>query len=1079
MKNVPEIRFEVPSRDMLRQLSSDTLPLDLRGTELEQSFHRDIYFDSTDRTLENRGVRCRLRIRSDDTRILSIEVREANGSAVERSRKVYEAEVPEVDSRDVLRGDSLPARRLQAFTSPDRLEPTIELECERHTRRARRGWLPLWDFELVYDDVTVRNKDTSQSFQEMKIRHLRRGTVSLDALAHALQAPRALRSTLTGKVERARKYIASLETRVLAQEVQGSRELVVIATRSGEIALRRDGNTLVLPVDRGSGEEACRNLLRAHLGTAEAKVQLIGTAAAAGARPLLEVWLADGLPQGVAEPGGDAVQWFTLTEIMSRVGSPLLRDARTLAGLAVAGRSDLLHVTGEHSATARSAVSDVHVASQDPGTQTLADLQLPELSEAALDATQPVPDQFINEELSWIEFNARVLEMAEDPGTPLLARLRFLAIFSSNLDEFVMVRVGALKYDVTRGVRDTSIDGLTPQEQLDAISIRLPPLLKRQQRRLAALLPELERHGIGLRTWNDLGNEERAVMRSYFDERIFPALTPQAVTLAPGHPFPHIPNLCVSLAAMVRDEESGSIHFANIRVPTGIPRFVAIPGSGDYVPIEEIISGNLRALYPGHEILEVRTFRVTRSGDLYVDEDGAANLLQAIEEEVRRRPFGSVVRIELDRGMPREMRDLLERELQFESPDQLSTLSDADIFEVDGIIDMTALNQFASLPRPELDYPKFTGASPLDPDRSIFDQIVEKDILVYHPYESFESTVERFIVEAADDPDVIAIKLTLYRSGSQSTIVEALMRAARAGKEIAVFVELKARFDEERNIQWARKLEQAGIHVVYGLVRLKTHAKTTLVVRREGDVARRYVHIGTGNYNAATAKFYTDLGMLTCSRKIGADLNDLFNALTGSSHIPRAKFQRLLVAPKRMRKRFLKLIEREVVHAREGRGGRIRLKFNGLADKEMIGALYWASQSGVEIDLIIRGICALRPGVPGLSERIRVFSVLGRFLEHARIFHFTNGGEDEYYIGSADWRPRNLRRRVEVVAPVTDPDACAQLDRILELEMDDPLAWQMASDGRYSRRQAPIGVDRRTAQEYWINHPVPERVGPG
>jgi polyphosphate kinase len=383
-------------------------------------------------------------------------------------------------------------------------------------------------------------------------------------------------------------------------------------------------------------------------------------------------------------------------------------------------------------------------------------------------------------------------------------------------------------------------------------------------------------------------------------------------------------------------------------------------------------------------------------------------------------------------------------------------------------VDLGSLGELASLPIPEINYSKFQGGNPIDASRSIFDVMKEKDVLLHHPYDRFDSTVQRLIVEGADDPDVMAIKLTLYRSGSQSSIVDALTRAAGAGKDVSVFVELKARFDEERNIHWARKLEQAGIHVVTGLVRLKTHAKTALVVRREGNAVRRYVHIGTGNYNAATANFYTDLGLLSANEGLGADLNDLFNELTGSSGPPQREFQRLLVAPTNMLKRFRALIKREIEHAQAGRGGRIRVKLNGLADKKIIGTLYKASQAGVEIDLIIRGICSLRPGVPGLSEHIRVFSILGRFLEHARIYYFANGGDPEYYIGSADWRPRNLRRRVEVVTPVLDPQACERLDEILEMELDDPTAWQMRPDGSYEQPEFATGVDTRSAQEKLI-----------
>jgi polyphosphate kinase len=706
---------------------------------------------------------------------------------------------------------------------------------------------------------------------------------------------------------------------------------------------------------------------------------------------------------------------------------------------------------------------------QPEDAQASPELKQPDLPKGSLDAAQPVPDHFINVELSWLEFNARVVALAEDPGTPLLARLQFLSIFSSNLDEFFMVRIGGLKHAVAEGISDTSPDGLTPQEQLDAVSVRLAPLIERQQRCFHKVcLPDLERRGIRLLRWRDLDEGQQEEMRKYFDEQIFPVLTPQALTHAPGHPFPHLANLSLSLALMVKDPKGGPTHFAHIRVPGGLPRFVQLSSGQEFVTIEEVIGANLQPLYPGRLVEEVHPFRITRSGDIQVDEEGATNLMRAIEDEVQRRPFGSVVRIEIDHAMPQVMRELLERELSIEEAGAISTLSSADIFESEGLVDLGSLGELASLPVPELDYPKFKGREPIDPSRSIFDVLRERDVLVHHPYDSFASTVQRFIVEGADDPDVTTIKLTLYRSGSQSAIVDALTRAAKAGKDVSVFVELKARFDEERNIHWARKLEQAGIHVVTGLVRLKTHAKTALIVRREGKSVRRYVHIGTGNYNAATANFYTDLGLLSSRKELGADLNDLFNELTGSSGPPQREFQQLLVAPTTMLKRFKKMIKREIEHAQAGRGGRIRVKLNGLADKKIIGSLYKASQAGVEIDLIIRGICSLRPGVPGLSERIRVISILGRFLEHARIYHFGNGGDDEYFIGSADWRPRNLRRRVEVVTQVQDPEACQRLDEILEAELDDPTAWQMRPDGSHERQPSATGVDTRSAQERLI-----------
>jgi polyphosphate kinase len=1069
MKAIPEVKCDITGQDALDRLLADDLPLNVRSSPVKRVFHRDIYFDTVDRALEKRGVSCRVRIQADDRRFLSIRVRETGGSGmVVLSDQVFRAAMPDIDPEEALKGKTEPARRLRGFIDPSRLRSRIELETERFIRQIRTGWMPLPSLEVNYDLVTVRDREGSEAFRELKIRRLRSATPTLEDLARALQERYSLRALLTTKIERAEKRLKELESEALASIVQGNREVTMIAVDDRRVALRFDGNSLRLPVQQGSGEAACRHLLRQHVATAEGQVRLMGMAAAVGTRPVLEVWMAQGLPREISQDAREHIQWITIEDVMSRVGSPVLRDPRTVGALAVAQRSGLLPEppTGEFRAVGAASSASL-VRGED--AQALPELKQPELPKGSLDAAQPVPDQFINVELSWLEFNARVLALAEDPGTPLLARLQFLAIFCSNLDEFFMVRIGGLKHAIAEGILDTSPDGLAPQEQLDAISVRLGPLIERQQRCFRKVcLPDLERRGIRLLRWRDLEEDQQESMRKYFDEQIFPVLTPQALTHAPGHPFPHLANLSLSLAIMVKDPKGGPTHFAHIRVPSGLPRFVQLPSKQEFITIEEVVGANLQPLYPGRLIEEVHPFRITRSGDIQVDEEGATNLLRAIEEEVRRRPFGSVVRIEVARGMPQVMRELLERELSIEEAGAISTLSSADIFESEGLVDLGSLGELASLPIPEINYSKFQGGNPIDASRSIFDVMKEKDVLLHHPYDRFDSTVQRLIVEGADDPDVMAIKLTLYRSGSQSSIVDALTRAAGAGKDVSVFVELKARFDEERNIHWARKLEQAGIHVVTGLVRLKTHAKTALVVRREGNAVRRYVHIGTGNYNAATANFYTDLGLLSANEGLGADLNDLFNELTGSSGPPQREFQRLLVAPTNMLKRFRALIKREIEHAQAGRGGRIRVKLNGLADKKIIGTLYKASQAGVEIDLIIRGICSLRPGVPGLSEHIRVFSILGRFLEHARIYYFANGGDPEYYIGSADWRPRNLRRRVEVVTPVLDPQACERLDEILEMELDDPTAWQMRPDGSYEQPEFATGVDTRSAQEKLI-----------
>ena len=669
----------------------------------------------------------------------------------------------------------------------------------------------------------------------------------------------------------------------------------------------------------------------------------------------------------------------------------------------------------------------------------------------------------INPELSWLEFNARVLALAEDRTTPLLARLRFLSIFTTNLDQFFMIKVGGLKLAMAAGVTKRSIDGRTPRELLQALNLRLRSLLKRQYRCFTELREgELTRNGVRLLPWSRLSAAQQGELKTYFDEQVFPVLTPKAITNAPGHPFPHIGDHRLSLAVVVRDPRSDREHLNVLNVSDAVPRFVRLKDTQDFVLIEDLIRAHVGAFYRGRIVVGVHPFRLTRSGEVQFDEHTAANFLEVVEEEVRRRPYGAIIRVELERGMPEPVLDMLLGELRREENREGIPLEPGDVHEVDGPVDLGALEELAELELPELDYPPFTPASPLYRERSIFEVLDQRDVLVHHPYESFEETVQRFLSDAADDADVVTIKLTLYRTGERSPVVEALKRAAAAGKDVTVFVEVKARFDEEINIYWAKQLERAGIHVITGLVALKTHAKVALVVRRHGERLQRYAHIGTGNYHATTSHVYTDLGLLTADPVITGDLQALFNELTGSARAPGGDFQRLLVSPSLMLRRFLELIERETAHARAGRGGHIRAKLNGLADTEIIEALYRASEAGVRIELSVRAICALRPGVRGLSDHITVVSILGRFLEHARVYCFGNGGDPEYYIGSADWRSRNLRRRVEVATPVLDPALRGRLDRILDLELHDPRAWRMLPDGTY---QVDAGASGPGVQE--------------
>jgi polyphosphate kinase len=684
-------------------------------------------------------------------------------------------------------------------------------------------------------------------------------------------------------------------------------------------------------------------------------------------------------------------------------------------------------------------------------------------AEAAPSATKKV----INPELSLLEFNSRVLALAEDPAVPLLARARFLSIFSSNLDEFFMVRVGGLKQAVAEGITKRSLDGQTPGELLQAVTVKLQALVRRQYRCFAEIRTEgFEPANIRLRRVADLDDSEREYVRAFFDERILPLLTPKAITLAGGHPFPFIEDLLLSLAVVVRDPRTSRDHFVHLEVSDALPRFIQLPDSDDFVPVEEAIAGNVGDLYSGRQVLEVHPFRITRSVDVKFDEKQAANFLEALEDELRRGPEGGIVRIEVLRSMPFPIRDLLLRELRAMEENKGMALLASDIYEVDDLVDLGSLKEIAELNRPELQYMPINPRHPVGTEESMFDILDQRDLLVHHPYESFDSTTERLIVEAAHDPDVVSIKMTLYRPGGPSACTDSLMQAAAAGKDVSVFIEVKARFDEELNIFWAKQLERGGIHVVTGLVKHKTHAKLLLIVRRKGDTVRRYAHIGTGNYNARTARQYTDLGLLTTDDDVCADVTHLFNELTGSSRPPAGEFRTSMVAPTNMLSRFIELIDREADHARAGRAAHIRVKMNGLSDGEIIEALYRASQAGVRIEAIVRGICAVRPGLPGVSENIRVVAAVGQFLEHARIFHFANGGSPEFYVGSADWRPRNLRRRVEFVTLVKDAQACQRLHEILDTELNDPYAWQLRTDGSYVQQVPTEGA--RSAQQLFM-----------
>ncbi|MGL5883376.1 polyphosphate kinase 1 [Synechococcus elongatus] len=715
------------------------------------------------------------------------------------------------------------------------------------------------------------------------------------------------------------------------------------------------------------------------------------------------------------------------------------------------------------------------------------------MTDAAIELNRP--ENFFNREISWLAFNQRVLHQALDPRTPLLERLKFMGIFSNNLDEYFMVRVASLLQQIEAGVSKRSPDGLTPAEQLEQIRACLGPLVEQQHSHFyRELRPLLAETGIHLLNYNDLNRTQQRYLDQYFAAQIFPVLTPLAVD--PAHPFPHISNLSLNLAVLIQDDSVGEEQFARIKVPNILPRFIELPAKTRRrsqqpivwmgVPIEQVIAHNLSTLFPGMSVIDWFVFRVTRDADLDVKEDEADDLLLAIEQELRKRRLGagSVVRLEIEAGSPASILEILMNGMD---------LDPQDVYALPGLLSLEDLMSLTSLPLPELKDQPWTQvvpkrlrrvqmpvgedlqrSKPSEESEDIFTVIRQRDLLMHHPYDSFAASVEQFVAQAATDPHVLAIKMTLYRTSGDSPIVQSLMQAAEHGKQVLALVELKARFDEENNITWARRLEKAGVHVVYGLVGLKIHTKVVLVVRQERNQIRRYVHIGTGNYNSKTARIYTDLGLLSCREDLGADISELFNYLTGFSK--QRDYRKLLIAPVSLREQMIGLIDREIQHAIAGRPAAIRAKMNSLVDPKIILKLYEASQAGVEIDLIVRGVCCLRPGVPGLSDRIRVISIIGRFLEHSRIFSFHNNGQEEFFIGSADWMTRNLDRRVEAITPIEDEAIAAELRAILDISLaDDRLAWDLLPSGEYQLRQPVDPETPHSSQQQFMNRAATTR----
>ncbi len=1040
--DVRTIRFEVPDGAVLDRLAGESIPIPVSEDTGTLVLFRDVYFDTPGRELDLKPARVRIRHHSDGRRSLLIDVRERAGGAPVRYRA--EADIStgpyEGGPEAIFHGDSEPARLLRSLIDPARLEPAFEVET---LRRLRTGQLAdgAGAVEIAYDTLTVRRDDLSGTLWALEIRAPE--GVELDPLVESLEREAGVRITLSEPARRVRSFLDEAELEALEREVRSAREVAVVAHASGRIALLREQGGLRVPRGEGSGEAACRKVMGARLSGPGGRIRILGTNPGGPGRPALEVWLTEDVNPGET---AEEVVWLPLTRILETLESGQVREPRTLASLEVVSRSDLAPERGQ-----------AEIRDQDEGHEAL-ELAVPaSLSkEPAYDAAVP-PDHLLNAELSRIAFDERILVFAESEETPLLERLRFVSMFGARNDDFFMTRVAGFKEELAAGNERRTLDGLTPHEQLDMIGVRARQVTGRAQRLLRDdILPALAERGVRIQRWEELEEDEKAYLREHYGTDTEAVLTPMVSDAS--HPFPRIRNLRPAIGAVVQLPGSERVHFTAVELPGELPRFLPLPDGRRFVPLEDLVLAQLPILFTGLKVQNAHLFRVTRSAKTQLEETLVADVLQAVKADVASRPFRAPIRLEVEAGMPGPIRQLILHELQYESPADPGALGARDLYVVDGIIDLAALVELVNVADVDaleaetempLVFEPLERSRPLDPDRTMFELLAEQDRLVYFPYDDFSTTAERFITEAAEDPEVLSLKVTLYRTDSSSEIVKALSRARELGKDAVALIEIKASFDEEQNIAWAKSLSAAGIHVVFSPLTYKVHAKAALVVRREGNRLRRYSYIGTGNLNSATARTYTDVALLTADQDIGEELQSVFNVLTGYSAA--GEFEHLLVSPFNMRRRFLEMLDQEIAHAREGRPASLRGQLNGLADRRMIGKLYEASQAGVKIELAVREICALKPGVPGLSENIRIVSLLGRLLQHARIFEFANGGDPRYFIGSADWRPRNLSRRVEVATPIRHPELRERLSSILDGVLYHDEVWTLRADGSHVR----------------------------
>jgi len=1029
-----ERRFDVVTAEQLAALARQPL-VSVAVSDGVPVLYRDLFIDTSDDHLQRRGITCRLRVGSDDRRVLTAFVGTLNDPTPPQR---YEAPADSADPRTALAADSEPSRRLAAVVDLRLLETKLELQIERTERTADRNWLGRPRMTLFYDRVHVRSGMVTRAFHQLTVRTTRDQSPLFERVCGELEETAGLRPIAAGTRERAQLLLKWLEREERGRPGLSDAGVVLILTRGRDLALFPRETLLALPFERGYGVGCARTLLDRYTRGKASDARFVGKVSAIGPHPTVEVWTAE-LPLGSELPRelGQPI-W---TSPSAALGRAVALHPDALAALTVATRAGLL-ADPSRAESGRSSVPAVRRSMQ-VGIVDAAD-------SAGGDDTFAGEPHALNSETSILAFSARVLALAEDLRTPLAERLRFLAIVANGLDEFFMVRVAGIKRSALEQAEERLPDGLTPRQQLDLISLHARSLVARQYRCYDACAAEARAHGGSIVTWNELDPGQREDLRQTMRDDLLASLTPLAMTLSPGHPFPRVRHLSLSLAVVVVDQPGSTPHFAQVELPDDAPRLFAVPGSSAVMTAEELIRANIDMLYPSSVVEQAYAFRVTRGTDLEIDEDQAPSLLKAVEEASKHRYEQPVVRVEVERAMPAVLRDVVMRELRREQGG--AGLDTEDVYEVDGILDLRCLRDLRLRDPGSHSYAPFRSVDPLPRDRNIWSVIDDGDRLCHHPFDDFDATVGRFFTEAAADPAVTAIKMTVYRSDEKSTIVSALIDAAARGKDVVVFVELKARFEEERNVSWAKRLEAAGGRVVHGLVGVKTHAKAALVVRRDGTHLRRYAHVGTGNYNAETAQRYTDLSLFTASEPVTSDVQDLFNELTGRSRTPVRLTRGSLISPNQLLPELVARIEREAAHARAGRVGVIRMKLNGLSDPDVVNALVRAAQDGVLVQLIVRGVCTLRPGVAGLTENVTIVSVLGRFLEHSRIFYFGNSAAPEYFVGSADARPRNLRRRVELLVPVANVVCRARLDTLFEMYLADPEGWDLTPGGEYVRR---------------------------